>query len=60
MSKNGDYKRKCLMDQVEKGKYPANEAARSAINYFYGRKPYQYTTIEPKDHKKCTDSNGRE
>ena len=54
MSSNGDYKRKCLMDQVEKGKYPANEAARNAINYFYNRKPYQYTQVEPKNRTNST------
>lgn len=55
--KNGDFKRQALMNDVEKGKYPANEAARNALNYFYNRKPYQYTSVESKKGEANERSN---
>ena len=60
MKRNGDFKRKALMNDVEKGKYPANEAARNALNYFYNRKPYQYTQVEPKNRTNNTAYNEEE
>ena len=51
MKRNGDFKRDALMNDVDKGKYPVNKAARNALNYFYNRKPYQYTFVEPKKER---------
>lgn len=46
--KMGKFKRNSLMDKVDAGRYLSNEKERAAYEYFYNRKPYQYTIAEPK------------
>lgn len=43
----GRVKRNALMDRFESGRYLSNENEKAAYDYFYNRKPYQYTIAEP-------------